>query len=392
MRILSVRQSVVPIASAIANAYIDFSKMTASVVAVTVGDGNGREVTGYGFNSNGRYAQPGLLAERFIPRLLDTPEAALSHGDGGLEPAGAWAAMMRNEKPGGHGDRSVAVGVLDMALWDAAAKLEGVPLWKLLANRFRQGQADESAWIYAAGGYYYPGKGVEALVEEMRRYLDLGYSVVKMKIGGAPGTSIKDALKEDIGRIEAVLKLLGGDGSRLCVDVNGRFGLHAALAYGAALSRYKLRWYEEPLDPLDYSTHATLAEHYAPPIATGENLFSMQDARNLIRHGGLRPDRDILQFDPALSYGLVEYIRTLNMLREHGWSPRRCVPHGGHQFALNIAVGLGLGGNESYPEVFAPFGGFADATPVQDSRIRMPDIPGIGFEAKAALWDVLKEV
>jgi L-alanine-DL-glutamate epimerase-like enolase superfamily enzyme len=287
--------------------------------------------------------------------------------------------MMRNEKPGGHGDRSVAVGVLDMALWDAAAKLEGVPLWRLLADRYRGGQADDSAWVYAAGGYYYPGKGVDALVEEMKRYLGMGYTTVKMKIGGAPGTALKEALAEDMARIEAVVKLLGGDGSRLAVDVNGRFGLHAALTYGAALQQFGLRWYEEPLDPLDYSTHAALAEQYMPPIATGENLFSMLDARNLIRHGGLRPDRDILQFDPALSYGLVEYLRTLDMLTRHGWSPRRCVPHGGHQFALNIAVGLGLGGNESYPEVFAPFGGFADS-------------PGIGFEAKSALWAVLKDL
>lgn len=391
MRIVSVRDAVVPIASAIANAYIDFSKMTASVVAVEVEAEGGRRVTGYGFNSNGRYAQPGLLRERFIPRLLETPEAALVHPDGGLNPAGAWAAMMRNEKPGGHGDRSVAVGVLDMALWDAAAKLAGVPLWKLLADRFNGGCVDEAAWVYAAGGYYYPGKDVAQLVEEMKRYLDLGYTTVKMKIGGAPGTEPKEALTEDLKRIEAVLKLLGGDGSRLAVDVNGRFGLHTALVYAAALQPFGLRWYEEPLDPLDYATHAVLAEHYAPPIATGENLFSMQDARNLIRHGGLRPDRDVLQFDPALAYGLVEYLRTLDMLRLHGWSPRRCVPHGGHQFALNIAVGLGLGGNESYPEVFAPFGGFADDTPVVDGRVRMPDVPGIGFEAKSALLAVLRK-
>ena len=390
MRIVSVKQGVSPISSEIANAYIDFSKMTASIVAVTVEGPGGRRATGYGFNSNGRYAQPGLLAERFVPRLTEATEAQITAADGTLDPAGAWAAMMKNEKPGGHGERSVAVGVLDMALWDAAAKLEGVPLWRLLADRYNGGKADDAAWVYAAGGYYYPGKGVDQLVEEMKRYLGMGYSTVKMKIGGAPGTALKDALAEDISRVEAVLKLLGGDGSRLCVDVNGRFGLHAALTYAAALRPFKLRWYEEPLDPLDYSTHATLAEHYAPPIATGENLFSMLDARNLIRHGGLRPDRDILQFDPALSYGLVEYLRTLQMLTEHGWSPRRCVPHGGHQFALNIAVGLGLGGNESYPEVFAPFGGFADDVPVADSRVKMPDIPGIGFEAKSALYKVLR--
>ncbi|MDO9501707.1 enolase C-terminal domain-like protein [Falsiroseomonas sp.] len=392
MRIVSVKQGIAPIASDIANAYIDFSKMTASIVAVTVEGEGGRRATGYGFNSNGRYAQPGLLAERFVPRLTEASEAQITSPDGKLNPQGAWSAMMKNEKPGGHGERSVAVGVLDMALWDAAAKLEGVPLWRLLADRYNGGQADEAAWVYAAGGYYYPGKGVDALVEEMKRYLGMGYATVKMKIGGAPGTPIADALAEDIERIEAVVKLLGGDGSKLAVDVNGRFDLPAALAYAEALTPMKLRWYEEPLDPLDYATHATLAEHYGPPIATGENLFSMLDARNLIRHGGLRPDRDILQMDPALSYGLVEYLRTLDMLAAHGWSRRRCVPHGGHQFALNIAVGLGLGGNESYPEVFAPFGGFADDVPVVAGRVAMPDIPGIGFEAKNKLYDVFKSL
>jgi L-alanine-DL-glutamate epimerase-like enolase superfamily enzyme len=270
------------------------------------------------------------------------------------------------------------VGVLDMALWDAIAKAESVPLWRLLADRYRDGEADDAAWVYAAGGYYYPGEDVRRLQDEMRRYLDLGYSTVKMKIGGAD-------LATDLRRIEAALEIVG-DGRNLCVDVNGRFDLETALDCARAISPYGLRWYEEPLDPLDFLLHAALATQYAGPIATGENLFSMQDARNLIRHGGLRPDRDVLQFDPALSYGLVEYLRTLETMKAHGWSPRRCVPHGGHQFALNIAVGLGLGGNESYPQVFAPFGGFADDCPVSDSRVRLPDVPGIGFEAKNDLY------
>ena len=103
-------------------------------------------------------------------------------------------------------------------------------------------------------------------------------------------------------------------------------------------------------------------------MATGENLFSMQDARNLIRYGGMRPDRDWLQFDCALSYGLVEYLRTLEMLKEHGWSASRCIPHGGHQMSLNIAAGLGLGGNESYPDLFQPFGGFPDGVKVENGH------------------------
>ena len=383
MRILAVRDIVAPIASDIANAYIDFSAMTASVVAVVTDvEVEGRPVVGFGFNSNGRYAQQGLLRERFIPRLLAARPEDLVDGAGLIDPARAWAQMMRNEKPGGHGERSVAVGVLDMAIWDAVAKAARVPLWKLLADRYNGGNADDTAWVYAAGGYYYPGKGPNALVEEMRSYLDRGYYTVKMKIGAVP-------LAEDMQRIEAVLKLVG-DGRRLAVDANGRFDLDTGLAYGRALAGLGLRWYEEPFDPLDYLPHAALAADYPGVLATGENLFSMPDARNLIRYGGLRPDRDILQFDPALSYGLVEYLRTLDMLKAHGWSPRRCVPHGGHQFALNIAVGLGLGGNESYPDVFAPFGGFADETPVEGGRIRMPSCPGIGFEAKAALWRVMQ--
>lgn len=384
MKITAIRDVVAPIKSSIANAYIDFSLMTASVVAVETDlVVDGRRVVGFGFNSNGRYAPQGLLRERFIPRLRDAAPEAYQGDDGFIDPHKAWDLMMKNEKPGGHGERSVAVGVLDMALWDALAKAHRVPLWRLLADRYNGGRADETAWVYAAGGYYYPGKGVAELKDEMRSYLDRGYSTVKMKVGLVP-------LAEDLARIEAVLDVLGGDGSKLCVDVNGRFSLEEAIRFGHAIAPYGLRWYEEPLDPLDYLEHAALATLYAPTLATGENLFSHQDARNLIRHGGLRPDRDILQFDPALSYGLVEYLRTLDVLRAHGWSPRRCVPHGGHQFALNIAVGLGLGGNESYPDVFAPFGGFADGTPVSDSRIAMPDVPGIGFEAKSALYAVMK--
>jgi L-alanine-DL-glutamate epimerase-like enolase superfamily enzyme len=384
MRITAIADIVVPISSAIRNAYIDFSQMTASVVAIfTDATRDGKPVVGFGFNSNGRYAPQGLLRERFIPRLKAAKPEEIVGARGLIDPAKAWDVMMRNEKPGGHGERSVAVGVLDMALWDAVAKAEGVPLWRLLADRYNNGEADKAAWVYAAGGYYYPDKDISALRDEMKRYLDLGYSTVKMKIGGVN-------LASDIKRIEAALKVVGGKGENLCVDVNGRYDLDEAIACGDAIAPYGLRWYEEPLDPLDYLLHAALATRYAPALATGENLFSMQDARNLIRHGGLRPDRDWLQFDPALSYGLVEYLRTLDMLAAHGWSRRRCVPHGGHQFALNIAVGLGLGGNESYPQVFAPFGGFADNCAVIDSRVTMPDVPGVGFEAKNDLYAVMK--
>ncbi|HUF56954.1 MAG TPA: mandelate racemase/muconate lactonizing enzyme family protein [Thermohalobaculum sp.] len=382
-RIVEIRQAVVPIASDIANAYIDFSKMTASVVAL-ISDvrRDGKPVTGYGFNSNGRYAQAGLLAERFIPRLEEADPDSLLDETGALDPVRAWDVMMQNEKPGGHGERSVAVGVLDMALWDLAAKLAEKPLYRLLAERWGATPADD-VFVYAAGGYYYPGKDVKALKAEMRSYRDRGYRVAKMKIGGA-------SLDDDLRRIDAALEVLG-DGRNLAVDANGRFDLETAVAYAEALKPYGLFWYEEAGDPLDFALQAALAEHYPHAMATGENLFSHQDGRNLLRYGGMRPDRDWLQLDPALSYGLVEYKRFLDLLPDHGFSRENCIPHGGHQMALNIAAGLGLGGNESYPDVFHPFGGFADATPVEDSRVGLHACPGVGFEAKAALIATLRE-
>jgi D(-)-tartrate dehydratase len=387
VKIVDIRHTSVPIASPMKNAYIDFSKMDVAVVAlVTDVEREGRPVIGYGFNSNGRYAPTGLLAERFIPRLLAAdPRSLLTDEGDNLDPHRIWDTLLTGEKPGGHGERSVAVGVLDMAVWDAVAKIAEKPLWRLLADRYRGGEAEERVWVYAAGGYYEPGKDLRALQDEMRGYLELGYTTVKMKIGGA-------SLADDLERIEAVLDVVDGDGSRLAVDANGRFDLDTALAYAKALAPYGLRWYEEAGDPLDFELQARLGEVYPHPLATGENLFSMQDARNLLRYGGMRPDRDVLQFDCALSYGLVEYLRTLAMLEEQGWSRRTVVPHGGHQLSLNMAAGLGLGGNESYPGVFQPFGGFADAIPVVDGYVSLPDAPGIGFEEKANLWAVMREV
>ncbi len=383
MRILEIREKTVSIGSAIANAYIDFSKMTCSVVAlVTNVIRDGRPVVGYGFNSNGRYGAGALMRERFIPRLLEAdPKTLIDDANGNLDPIAIWRTLMTNEKPGGHGERSVAVGTIDMAVWDAVAKIAGVPLYRLLADRYRGGQADTKVWVYAAGGYYYPGKDDTALQNEMRGYLDLGYRVVKMKIGAG--------LREDLRRIEAVLKVVG-DGKCLAVDANGRFDLETALVYADALKPYGLFWYEEAGDPLDYALQAEVSKHYEGPMATGENLFSHQDARNLLRYGGMRPDRDFLQFDCALSYGLVEYLKTLKVIDDQGWSTRRVVPHGGHQMSLNIAAGLHLGGNESYPGVFKPFGGFADGIAVEDGSVGLPDVPGIGFEAKADVYAVMR--
>ena len=386
MKIIEIQEKTFPINSDIKNAYISFAKMDCSVVAIkTDVKINGENIIGYGFHSNGRYAVSELLKKRFIPRLKEASSKSLVNDVGdNFSPEKIWKILMQNEKPGGHGERSTAVGTIDMAIWDIVSKIEQVPLYEHLAKKYGDGKFTNKIFVYAAGGYYYPGKDIPMLMDEMKSYLNLGFTTVKMKIGGAP-------LVEDLKRIESVLKLVGS-GKNLCVDANGRFDLKTAIEYGKALEQYELKWFEEAGDPLDYQLNAELSKNYKNSLATGENLFSMQDSRNLIRYGGMRKDIDWLQFDCSLSYGLVEYLKTLSMMKEYNWSSKRVIPHGGHQLSCNIAAGLNLGGNEIYPSLFQPFGGFPDESLVEDSFVTFPKFIGMGYEKKAKLNNLFKKL
>ncbi len=384
MRITAIHETTAALSSTMRNATIDFSKMTLSVVAiVTDAVRDGRPVIGYGFNSNGRYAQGGVLRERLIPRLLEAAPDSLLDAEGHLDPARCRAVVMKNEKPGGHGERAFAVGALDCAIWDAVGKLEEKPLYRVFAERFNDGQFDAQVPVYPGGGYYDPIKGLDGLRAEMQGYRDAGYTLMKMKIGGA-------AIPDDMKRIEAALDVAGG-GANLAVDSNAGINLPTALEYAGAMADYGLAWFEEPLDPLDYAGHAELATACATPIATGENLFSLIDAENLLRYAGLRRDKDWLQFDPSLCYGPSVFVEMVKRADEMGWSRKRHGPHGGQQLGLHLAAGLQLGGTETYPLVFQPFGGFGDDTQIADGLVAPPEAPGIGVETKAELYNnVLK--
>lgn len=385
MRIVEIREAKAALGGGIRNAAVDFATMTTSVVAA-VSDvvRRGRRVTGLGFAAPGRYAQGGILRERFIPRVLAAAPDSLLDENGAFSPEAAWRAAMANEKPGGHGDRAVALAALDVAMWDLAGKLAGRPLWSMFAERANGGAANRRVAVYPGGGYYAPGKGPEALRDEILGYLDAGYRTVKIKIGGAPPA-------EDLRRVETAVRTVG-DGARVAVDANGALDRTRALACAEMLAPFGLMWFEEPSDPLDYALYAEIAQAYAPPLATGECLMSLADARNLARHAGLRPDRDRLQVDPALCYGPTEYLRIVAMFDAHGWPRASHSPHGGHQIGLALAAGLQLGGCESYPGVFRPFGGFADDTPVEDGTVRVSDAPGLGIERKAALHARLRDL
>jgi len=175
----------------------------------------------------------------------------------------------------------------------------------------------------------------------------------------------------------------------LAVDANGRFDLQTAVAYAHALAPYGLRWYEEPGDPLDFQLQAKLASHYPGPWRREKSLFSARRTKSHTLRA-TAADRDILQFDCALSYGLVEYLRITGHVEGTWWSPNRCIPHGGHQMSLNIRRRFGVGGNESYPGIFQPFGGFADGITGRRKLRQAAGDSGVGFEAKDELFRVMK--
>lgn len=391
MRITEIRERSVPLEGDLANAAVDFSAHTVSIVAiVTDVVRDGKPVTGVAFNSIGRHAQSGIIRDRMVPRILAAaPENLLSDEDhpGGtarIDPAKVPARAVQDEKPGGHGDRASAAAAIELACWDLNAKLGGEPAYATIARSFGRPLGAGSVQVYAAGGYYRTDEDRNGLRTEVRGYLEQGYDSVKIKVGGLP-------LAEDLARIEAVLEILG-DGRRLAVDANGRFDERAAIDYARALRPYGLRWYEEPGNPLDYALTKSVADAYDGALATGENLFSTQDVRNLLRYGGLRPKLDVVQMDAGLSYGLTEYARMLEVIEDAGIDRRYAFPHGGHLINLHIAVGLGLGGCEPYPGVFAPFGGYSPGCTIEGGRIRVADDPGFGLERKLALAGVLTDL
>ena len=386
MRIVDIRETAIPLKSKLSNASFDFSEMTTSVVAViTDVVRNGKPVCGFAFNSTGRYACGAQMRARFIPRILAAPpETLLDESGANLDPAKILAVMMKREKSGAHSERSIGIGTIEVAIWDAVAKIADKPLYAVLAEKFSGGRIPERVFCYVGGGWYWPGQTIKDLQDEMRRHLDAGYTMVKMKVGGLP-------LEDDLRRIEAVLEVIGA-GDCLAVDANAKFSREEALRYAHALAPFKLRWFEEPCDPLDYALFAELASVYAPPLATGENLYSTQDVQNLVRFGGWRPQSDIIQVDPPQAYGITEYARMLDMLARNGWQRSALFPHGGNQMSLSVAAGFGLGGSESYPGVFGDFGGFADDARVENGTLSLSDRPGIGFEGQAALYRIMREL
>jgi hypothetical protein len=353
-RIVELREKTVSFKVNIRNAVAAVSELSASVVAVVTDVvRNGKPVIGFAFSSTGRPAPTLQIRNRFIPRLMDAvPPAVLDRA--GFDPEHLSQAMATPEKPGGDAERSVGIAF------------------------------DERVFCYVGCGWYAPGKTTDDLKDEVKSYLDRGFTLIKIKIGGAPVT-------EDVRRVEAALSV-AGDGANLAVDANCGIPAERIDDYARALRGYGLRWFEEPAHPHDYKGIAAFVAEYGQPVATGENLCSAQDVLNLVRYGGLRPGVDVVQWNITHNAGIANAARSLRLIAGEGWSSRSVVPHAGNQMSLNAAAGLGLGMCEYYFDAFGVFGGFVDGLAVEDGYVRMGDWPGFGFESQSGLWSVMKQL
>jgi L-alanine-DL-glutamate epimerase-like enolase superfamily enzyme len=357
---------------------------TSAVAIVTDKMCDGEPIIGYGFSSIGRFGQRGLIADRFSPRLMNGGDSLINPDTGLLDPFRAWEEMMNREKPGGHGERSVAVGTLDMAIWDACAKAAELPLFRFIQKTLGTAHEIKPVPVYAGGGYYYPQDDMVRLREEMEEFLAVGFTHAKIKVGAK-------SIAEDVKRIEVARDVLG-EGTRLAVDAIYSYTGTDVLRAAAEFEPFGLWWFEDICDPLDFETIAAATSAYKPPIAAGEAQFSLPDARNLIKYSRLRANHDILLFDIAHCYGLPEYLKIIKMAEGLGWDRSSFYPHGGHLFTLQVVAALGLGGAELNPHNFQPFGGLADDAVIDNGHALPPELPGIGFEGRKDLIQMFHDL
>ena len=390
MKIVAIHEATLPIGSAMRNASIAFDQMTASALVIRTDQSiGGQALVGLAFDSIGRYGKGGLLRERFIPRLLAAPPHALLDANGHIDPDRCNTVLLRGEKQGGHGERPGAVGLLDAALWDLRAKQQGLPLWQCLREATGHMGTPAAAATppriatYASCGHFTDNPDPQALRDEVAQCLAWGYTTVKIKLSG------RDA-RLDAQRIASALSA-GLDPAQLAVDLNGQWDASCTNVL-SVLAAQPLAWVEEPTPPLDCFALAAFCKAHSGPVATGENLFSADDATNLLRYGGLRSAQDRLQMDISLSYGVGEYRRMIERAESLGWSRQAFWPHAGHLFAAHVVAGLGLGSHESAPDAARLYGGFWDGMPVVDGHIHLPDHPGVGFEHKANLMSVFDQL
>jgi L-alanine-DL-glutamate epimerase-like enolase superfamily enzyme len=233
-----------------------------------------------------------------------------------------WERMYQPKLFGRRGLAQRAMASIDIAMWDAAGKTAGVPMYKML------GGYRDRVPVYLAGGYYLEGKGLAELAEEMRQKVAHGARYVKMKIGGAP-------ISEDVERVRAVRDALGEDVC-LMVDANNAYSPLEAIKIAQRIEDCDIYWFEEPIHAEDYAGLARIHASTSIPIATGENEYTRYGFRDLIACGGA----DILQPDANVLGGVTEFKHIASLASAYNLP---LAPHGSSLLHVHLVAAVANG-------------------------------------------------
>ena len=273
-----------------------------------------------------------------------------------------WDRMFQPKLFGRRGLTLRAMAAIDNAMWDAAGKTLGLPLYKMLGGFRKRVPA------YIAGGYYMEDKTLDDLADEMRAKVSIGARYVKMKIGGAP-------MREDAERVRVVREAVGPD-VEVMVDANNAYSPLEALKIARMLEPYEPYWFEEPVHAEDYEGLAKVRAGTSIPIATGENEYSRYGFRDLIASGGA----DILQADACVMGGISEWRHVASLASAHRIP---MAPHGSALLHVHLVAGVsnGLIVESGMPDLKNRAKGMflESLTLDQDGMMTAPERPGIGI-------------
>ncbi len=272
-----------------------------------------------------------------------------------------WDRMYRhNRKPVAKGEYIRAMGAVDIAIWDIIGKALNLPVYKVL------GAYNEKLRVYAAGGYYQEGKGPKELAAEMEGYVSEGFRAVKMKVGWGP-------MRQDAERVRAVRDAVGPDIDVL-LDANNAWNAYDAIRFGRMVEKYEPYWFEEPVEPDDFTGCAEVKNALDIPIVAGENEFTRWGCRDLIEHRSC----DILNLDTVIAGGITEYRKIAALASAHHIP---VAPHGDPFMAVHL---LASTPNalimETYPGVQHKYNPALPLFPVKDGYVTAPTKPGIGID------------
>ena len=253
--------------------------------------------TGYGFS--GTHAH--LPTDRLIVDCIVNSYGPLLIGEDPREVRALWEKLYNQSEiywVGRAGITHLALGAIDIALWDLKAKEAGLPLWKLLGGSSKK---KVEAYNTDGGWLNWP---LETVVSDCKRLVEEeGYRAVKLKVGGPSPL-------EDLRRVEAVRKALGPE-IRIMTDANGRWTLPQAIQTAGRLVDFDIAWIEEPIYFDDVEGHRRLAETIATPIALGEQLYMASQFRDFIQAGAVH----YVQPDVVRLAGVTEFWQVADMAR-----------------------------------------------------------------------------